>query len=170
MYTTNFSPTLCTVVINFLSESNGSSAILGYFSKLNLTIFPISIKAVSVGSPVKFPSSATFVSLQSISAWNRSLNSSLNSVIDSKSISSPFVNTFLTVILFCVKVPVLSEQITDALPSVSTAGSFFTIAFFLTILWTPIAKTIVDTAASPSGIAATASETAVINIESGSFP
>ena len=137
---------------------------------MNLTIFPISIKAVSVGSPVRVPSSATFVSLQSISAWNRSLNSSLNSVIDSKSTSSPFVNIFLTVILFCVRVPVLSEQITDALPKVSTAGSFFTMAFFLTILWTPIARTIVDTAASPSGIAATAKETAVINIESGSFP
>ena len=57
-----------------------------------------------------------------------------------------------------------------ALPKVSTAGSFFTMAFFFTILCTPIASTIVETAASPSGIAATAKLTAVMNISIGSFP
>ena len=72
--------------------------------------------------------------------------------------------TFFTVILFCVNVPVLSEQITVALPKVSTAGNFLTIAFFFTILCTPIARTMVDTATSPSGMAATAKLTAVINI------
>ena len=72
--------------------------------------------------------------------------------------------------MFCVKVPVLSEQITVALPNVSTAGNFFTIAFFFTILCTPIASTMVETAANPSGIAATAKLTAVINISIGSFP
>ena len=64
----------------------------------------------------------------------------------------------------------MSEHITVALPRVSTAGSFFTIAFFFTILWTPIAKTIVDTAGNPSGIAATAKLTAVKNISITSFP
>ena len=79
-------------------------------------------------------------------------------------------NTFSTVILFCVSVPVLSEHITVLLPNVSTAGSFFTIAFFFTIFCTPIANTIVDTATKPSGITATASDTAVMNIFIMSFP
>ena len=72
--------------------------------------------------------------------------------------------------MFCVSVPVLSEQITDALPNVSTAGNLFTIAFLFTILCTPIASTMVDTAANPSGMAATARLTAVINIWIGSLP
>ena len=64
----------------------------------------------------------------------------------------------------------MSEQITEALPNVSTAGNFLTIAFLFTILCTPIASTIVNTAGKPSGIAATAKLTAVINICIGSFP
>ena len=72
--------------------------------------------------------------------------------------------------MFCVSVPVLSEHITVLLPSVSTAGNFFTIAFFFTIFWTPIASTIVDTATRPSGIAATAKLTATINIFIISLP
>ena len=60
--------------------------------------------------------------------------------------------------MFCVKVPVLSEQITLTAPNVSTEWSLRTIVFALAILWTPIARTIVTTAASPSGIAATASD------------
>ena len=86
------------------------------------------------------------------------------------SCNSSSQNTFSTVILFCVNVPVLSEHITVLLPNVSTAGNFFTIACFFTIFWTPIANTIVDTATSPSGITATASDTAVINISIISFP
>ena len=43
-------------------------------------------------------------------------------------------------------------------------------ACFFTILCIPIARTIVDTAAKPSGIAATAKLTAVINMSIGSFP
>ena len=65
--------------------------------------------------------------------------------------------------MFCVNVPVLSEHTTDVEPNVSTAGSFLTIAFCLAILLTPIDKTIVTTAASPSGIAATAKATLVLN-------
>ncbi|KAF5046034.1 hypothetical protein DSECCO2_475010 [anaerobic digester metagenome] len=55
-------------------------------------------------------------------------------------------------------------------PSVSTAGSFLTIVFTLTILVTPSARTIVTTAVSPSGIAATASEMAVMSISTMSLP
>ena len=63
--------------------------------------------------------------------------------------------------------PVLSEHITDALPSVSTDGRFRTIALCFDIRITPIASIIVTIAGSPSGIAATAKETAVINISNG---
>ena len=67
--TTYFSPTLFTVVINFLSESNGISFNLGICSnnegsKSNLN--PISTSAVSVGSPVSWLSVLIFVSLHNI--------------------------------------------------------------------------------------------------------
>ena len=88
----------------------------------------------------------------------------------SKSTVVSLQNIFSTVILFCVNVPVLSEHITVLLPKVSTAGNFFTIACFFTIFWTPIANTIVETATNPSGITATASDTAVINIPTTLFP
>ncbi|MNL64522.1 hypothetical protein D3C87_1887460 [compost metagenome] len=72
--------------------------------------------------------------------------------------------------MFWVSVPVLSEQITDAQPSVSTEGSFRTIAFRLIIRWTPKAKAIVTMAGSPSGIAATARLTPARNIETAGWP
>jgi hypothetical protein len=55
-----------------------------------------------------------------------------------------------------VNVPVLSEQITDVQPSVSTDGNERTIAFFLAIRRVPNARQVVITAGKPSGIAATA--------------
>ena len=42
------------------------------------------------------------------------------------------------------------------IPSVSTIGSFFTIAFLFAILMTPSARVTVTTIGRPSGIAATA--------------
>ena len=75
-----------------------------------------------------------------------------------------------TVIRFWVRVPVLSEQITPAHPKVSTAGSFFTMAPRWAIRPTPRARTMVTMAGSPSGMAATARETAVRNMSSRSFP
>ena len=77
--------------------------------------------------------------------------------------SSPACST--TVILFCVNVPVLSEQIICVQPSVSTAVNFRIMAFLLDILVTPILKTMVTTAANPSGIAATAKLTAIIKVD-----
>jgi hypothetical protein len=59
-----------------------------------------------------------------------------------------------------VNSPVLSEQITLTLPRASTEGSFLTIAFLLDIRRTPRARVTVVTMGSPSGMAATASETA----------
>lgn len=56
-------------------------------------------------------------------------------------------------------VPVLSEQMTDTLPKVSTLGSFLTMAFRFDIRRTPSARVTVTTIGSPSGMAATASDT-----------
>ena len=69
----------------------------------------------------------------------------------------------MTVILLSVSVPVLSEHIISQQPSVSTEGRFFTIALRRDIFCTPMASTIVTTAGRPSGIAATAIATAVMN-------
>ena len=71
MYTINLSFTLFTVVINFLSESKGISCtrgILSYILGSKFNLKAMSTKAVSVGSPVKFPSTSTFVSLHNILA------------------------------------------------------------------------------------------------------
>ena len=66
------------------------------------------------------------------------------------------VNICVAVISFLVSVPVLSEHITLAHPSVSTMGSFLTMAFLLAILITPSARVTVTTMGRPSGMAATA--------------
>jgi hypothetical protein len=55
--------------------------------------------------------------------------------------------------------PVLSEQMTETDPSDSTECNFLTIAFRLDILMTPRASVTVVTMGSPSGMAATASDT-----------
>ena len=67
-----------------------------------------------------------------------------------------------TLIWLVVRVPVLSEQITFVQPRVSTLGRFLTIAFFWAIFLVPRARQAVMTAARPSGIAATASATAIL--------
>ena len=70
--------------------------------------------------------------------------------------------TLVASIAFVVSVPVLSEQITLVHPSVSTLGSDRTIAFCFAIFLVPSARHVVTTAGSPSGIAATASATAIL--------
>ena len=65
-----------------------------------------------------------------------------------------------TVISLRVSVPVLSEQMTVAAPSVSTAGSLRTIAWAAAMRRTPRLKPTVTIAGSASGMAATASATA----------
>ena len=75
---------------------------------------------------------------------------------------SPTYST--TVILFWVRVPVLSEQMTWVQPSVSTAVSRRMMAFSFAIFVTPIERTTVTTVARPSGMAATASDTATIKV------
>lgn len=65
-------------------------------------------------------------------------------------------------IILVVSVPVLSEQITEVQPSVSTEGRLRTMAFLRAILRVPRARQVVMTAVSPSGIAATARATAIL--------
>ena len=74
------------------------------------------------------------------------------------------VHTSRTVIWFLVRVPVLSEQITEAQPRVSTAGRRLMMALRRAIRPTPTASTMVTMAGSPSGMAATARATAVRNM------
>ena len=69
------------------------------------------------------------------------------------------MTTTRTVISFFVSVPVLSEAMTLAEPSVSTAARCRTMAFRRAMRCTPIESTAVTTAGSPSGTAATASAT-----------
>ena len=71
-----------------------------------------------------------------------------------------------TVMRFSVRVPVLSVQTALVQPSVSTAVRRRTIAPFFDIRVTPSESTTVTTAASPSGIAATARLTASIKVSS----
>mmetsp|Transcript_14921 Transcript_14921/g.34290 ORF Transcript_14921/g.34290 Transcript_14921/m.34290 type:complete len:251 (-) Transcript_14921:49-801(-) len=63
------------------------------------------------------------------------------------------------VILPSVSVPVLSEQITEAEPKVSTAANFRTSTFFLTMSEHPMEREMVTQSGMPSGIAATANVT-----------
>ena len=76
----------------------------------------------------------------------------------------------LTVISSRVSVPVLSEQITDTLPSPSTAGRRRTRAWRLTMRWTPSASEMVTTAGSASGTTATASAMPNRIISSSGWP
>jgi len=64
--------------------------------------------------------------------------------------------------LFVVSVPVLSEQMTVVQPKDSTEGRDRTMAFFFAIFTAPRAKQVVTTAGKPSGMAATASATAIL--------
>ena len=75
-----------------------------------------------------------------------------------------------TVIWFSVSVPVLSEQMTVVLPSVSTAGSLRMMARRSAMRETPMASVMVTAAGSPSGIAPTASATAAMNISTPAAP
>mmetsp|Transcript_17760 Transcript_17760/g.62573 ORF Transcript_17760/g.62573 Transcript_17760/m.62573 type:complete len:213 (-) Transcript_17760:748-1386(-) len=79
-------------------------------------------------------------------------------------------NSVCAVISLAVSVPVLSTQHTVVHPSASTAGSFFTTALRFAIRITPSASVTVTTTGSPSGMAATASETPIWNMTSIGLP
>ena len=135
-------------------ESNGASATRGCSVSRRRLSHPCCAakftSAASVGSPCA-PPSVSAASLQS-------------AIAAASSAVSPVCST--TVILFCVNVPVLSEQITCVQPSVSTAVRRRMTAWRRLMFVTPIESTTVTTVASPSGIAATASDTATMNVSS----
>ena len=70
--------------------------------------------------------------------------------------------TLQTDIWLVVSVPVLSEQMTEVHPRVSTDGRLRTMAFFLAMRRVPRARHVVMTAGKPSGMAATARATAIL--------
>merc|ERR1719309_540130 len=80
----------------------------------------------------------------------------------SKLDSSLNVNILQMDIMLVVRVPVLSEQMTEVQPRVSTDGKDRTMAFFAAILRVPRARQVVMTAGRPSGMAATAKATAIL--------
>lgn len=59
--------------------------------------------------------------------------------------------TLHTDIWLVVRVPVLSEQMTDVQPRVSTEGKLLTMAFFFAIRRVPRARQVVMTAGRPVG-------------------
>ncbi len=80
----------------------------------------------------------------------------------------PSVRIDVTVISLRVRVPVLSEQITETDPRVSMAGSRRTIALRDAMRRTPTAIVMVSTAGNPSGTAATAIPTTIMKASAAS--
>ncbi len=130
-----------------------------------------------VNSSVSPTRDASFVSAPArsvawTSGWRRSptggsLWSPLPTVMSSV---PPGVQIRSTVILFWVRVPVLSDAMTVVEPSVSTDGSVRTMAFRWAIRETPTLRATVRTMGSDSGIDATASATDVRNMSERSLP
>ena len=116
------------------------------------------------------PSNTTEPSQQRVPYCSSFFTPSEFSLVICSSSSAPSKYAFTRVIRFWVRVPVLSEQMTEALPKVSTAGRRRIIAFLLTIRCTPMDSTMVTMAGRPSGMAETARETAVIKISRAGIP
>ena len=151
---------------------NGSSIIFLIFKFITPFSIPASKRALSVGLPLKTHSSfGESIFSTKASEVRAAILRAKNS--DSR-FSSPFkilmgVITLSTFIFPSVKVPVLSVHITEVLPNVSADDNFLIRPPFFRTLCIPIAKITVIATGSPSGMAATATATAVINISSG-FP
>ena len=80
------------------------------------------------------------------------------------------VKVSTTVMRFCVKVPVLSEQMICVQPKVSTAVSLRMSACRLDMAVTPMDRMMVTTAGRPSGMAATASAMAAMKVFRPALP
>ena len=112
-------------------------------------------RLLAAGQGIIFPSEDTFPSGEKVVP---SISYSWRVLADSST-----TKTFETDIWLVVNVPVLSEQMTLVDPSVSTLGRLLTMAFLAAIFRVPSARQVVMTTARPSGIAATANATAILN-------
>ena len=102
-----------------------------------------------------------------------SINASLHrvAIFKAKSCSVfPLVIISATCILPSVNVPVLSVAIIEVLPRVSAEANFLTNPFFFKILCIPKAKITVIAIGKPSGIAATETAIATVNISKKLLP
>ena len=151
------------VAIRFRAEVKGISPTRGNRrSSSPLETGQAARKAVSVGSPVRTPPSPSSALLQRAASSREKRARGL-----SRGSAPRAEEKATTVILFWVRVPVLSEQITPVLPRVSTAGMCRTMARFCAMRPTPMASTMVTTAVRPSGMAATPRLMAMRNISRG---
>ena len=121
--------------------------------------------ALSVGSPNTFRLPSSSLPMVATQARHKFFKKSICESVkftSSATGSEPYTHSLLTVILFMVRVPVLSEHITEVEPRVSTACICRTRAFFAAIFFAPCASVKVTIKASVSGTAATARVTEII--------
>mmetsp|Transcript_53712 Transcript_53712/g.112097 ORF Transcript_53712/g.112097 Transcript_53712/m.112097 type:complete len:420 (+) Transcript_53712:1054-2313(+) len=160
-----------------MPQRSGSLAGYSVRSPLYPTLSPSSLLAsTSIAHSVSLPeylttlpkeSSSTsdlndeLITVPSASVCFRSRSSDADTSVEVSS-SCPPTKTRTTVMRPVVRVPVLSEQMTLVQPSVSTAGRCRTRALRRARRCVPRARHVVTTAGRPSGIAATASTTAVL--------
>ena len=128
-----------------------------------------SVSAVSVGSPCQAPSGWRRASLHSAAARSSSWCKGGGAPSPGTQ-AVPSASRRSACMRFCVKVPVLSEQMKVTEPKVSTDGRRRISAFCDTMRRAPSASSTVTTAGSASGIAATARLMAVKIISTGSSP
>ena len=152
---------LWTVDIILRPESNGASPMRGNFSSSSSLSEPEIVRVVDERGLRRLALGGVHAATSLRVAAQRHGRGEQDAVV------RPNVST--TVILFCVSVPVLSEQMICAQPSVSTAVRRRMIALRRDMFVTPMESTTVTTAARPSGMAATASETAIIKESSMTF-
>ncbi len=180
----------CMVSMRLRVESNGTSSTRGYAWLICGAYAPALAAATRMEPSVGSPMMRVVVLLDSIS----SSSASLFKTPTHKAVERPgksFIWTFfsfsrksprvlypvpvmlkkclsthmrVTVISFWVRVPVLSEQMTVAEPSVSTEERRRIRACLRTISRIPNARLMVTTAGKPSGTAAIARLTAIMNI------
>ncbi len=177
------SASVCSVLISLRSDENGTSPTrakrVSSAPASSPALRAATISAPSVGSPctVQRPSRSCSTALLARSATISARVSSVRSApsmpppsaratapsgaypVPAKSTRPLAVTTLRTVISLRVRVPVLSEAMTVAEPSVSTAARWRTMALRAAIRCTPSDRTAVTTAGRPSGTAATASAT-----------
>ena len=124
--------------------------------------YAASVRAASTGSPTTRRASSC--------SWTCAVDASTATLSNSSSSRPAAGHAAATRSLFSVSVPVLSDAITVALPSVSTAVNRRAMAPRDAISRAPSASAMVTVAASPSGTAATATDTPTRNASSSEDP